>query len=218
MQGIYKITCLPEDRVYIGSSTEIAKRWQRHIRTLNYATHHNYKLQIDWDCYGDESFTFEVIEETDQLIEREKFWLDIYFKGSYNIHNSSNNPMRDLAVKQKRLDKIYQKYGNMSGGFAKLDNDKVIKIIELINEGNDNNTIGKEFDCHMSTVRAIRMKESWKHLSHLIIDARTPKQRNKDLVWDMHKKGVDRISIWRETKIPRSTVISWIEEYNKSIA
>lgn len=218
MQGIYKITCLPENRVYIGSSVDIKKRWQRHVRTLNDSNHHNYKLQIDWDCYGDESFIFEAIEETDLLVEREKFWLEKYFEGSYNIHNSSNNPMRDEVVKQKRLNKIYQKYGNMSGGFAKLDNDKVTDIISMINLGSDNPTIAKRFECHISTIRSIRMKESWKHLSHLIIDARTPKQRNKDLILDMHKKGIDRVSIWRTTKIPRSTVISWIEGYDKSKA
>jgi group I intron endonuclease len=217
MQGIYKITCIPENRVYIGSSSNIPKRWQRHVRTLNDSSHHNYKLQLDWDCYGDESFTFEVIEETKELTARERYWLDKYFNGSYNIHNSSNNPMRDEAIKQKRLDKIYQKYGNMSGGFAKLDNDKVTDIITMINLGNDNPTIAKQFGCHMSTIRSIRMKESWKHLSHLILDARTPKQRNKDLVLGMHKRGIDRVSIWRDTKIPRSTVISWIEEYDKSI-
>lgn len=217
MQGIYKITCIPENKVYIGSSSNIKKRWQRHIRTLNDSTHHNHKLQIDWDCYGDEYFTFEVLEQTNDLIDKERYWLDRYFEGSYNIHNSSNNPMRDEVVKQKRLDTIYQKYGNMSGGFAKLDNDKVIEIIKLINLGNDNLSIAKQFECHISTIRSIRMKESWKHLSHLILDARTPKQRNKDLVWDMYKKGINRVSIWKDTKIPRSTVISWIEEYNKSI-
>ena len=215
MQGIYKILCLPEDRVYIGSSSEITRRWQKHIRTLNNQTHHNYKLQLDWDCYGDESFVFEVLEETNNLIEREKFWLNKIFEGSYNIHNSSNNPMRDAQVKQKRLETIYAKYGNMSGGFAKLNDSLVTEIINLINTGGSNPEIAKKYDCHISTIRAIRMKESWKHLSHLLIDTRTPKERKKQQVEDLYKQGIDRITIWTSTGIPRTTVISWIAEIEK---
>ena len=215
MQGIYKITCLPENRIYIGSSSDITKRWQRHIRTLNKQEHHNYKLQLDWDCYGDESFTFEIIEETSNLVEREKFWLDKAFDGSYNIHNSSNNPMRDDNVKQKRLETIYTKYGNMSGGFAKLNDTLVVEIIELINIGNPNTDIAKKYNCHISTIRSIRMKESWKHLSYLLKDSRTPKERKKQLVEDLYKQGVDRITIWTSTGIPRSTVISWLADIEK---
>lgn len=215
MQGIYRITCLPEDRVYIGSSSEITKRWQRHVRTLNQQEHHNYKLQLDWDCYGDESFTFDVIEETDNLVEREKFWLDLTFEGSYNIHNSSNNPMRDEIAKQKRLTTIYAKYGNMSGGFAKLNDTLVTDIIKLINIGESNPEIAKKYDCHVSTIRSIRMKESWKHLSYLLIDNRTPKERKKQQVKELYNQGVDRVTIWNSTGIPRTTVISWIAEIEK---
>jgi DNA invertase Pin-like site-specific DNA recombinase len=123
--------------------------------------------------------------------------------------------MRDDKVKQKRLETIYAKYGNMSGGFAKLNDTAVTDIIKLINTGGSNPEIAKKYDCHISTVRAIRMKESWKHLSHLLTDARTPKERKKQQVETLYNQGIDRVTIWTSTGIPRSTVISWIAEIEK---
>ena len=45
MQGIYKISCSQEDKVYIGSSVNIARRWVEHRRDLNRGTHHCSFLQ-----------------------------------------------------------------------------------------------------------------------------------------------------------------------------
>lgn len=100
MQGIYKITCLPENRCYVGSSTNINRRWSEHKRELNSQRHRNIFLQLDWDCYGDENFIFEIIETTSNLVEREHYWLQI-LNNNYNIVKNSWNPMREKTIYKK---------------------------------------------------------------------------------------------------------------------
>lgn len=61
--GIYKITCKINNRFYIGSSKDINARWNMHKWELNNNRHDNIFLQRDWNRYGEENFTFEVLEE-----------------------------------------------------------------------------------------------------------------------------------------------------------
>ena len=85
MQGIYKITCLSNNKVYIGSSVNIERRWKEHKRYLRGGYHKNPFLQKAWDKYGESNFLFEVVEEvTDYslLYDVEQSYID-----KYNAHN-----------------------------------------------------------------------------------------------------------------------------------
>jgi group I intron endonuclease len=57
--GVYKITCLENGKIYIGSSKNINSRWNNHRWNLRNGKHHNYFLQSDWDMYGEDVFVFE---------------------------------------------------------------------------------------------------------------------------------------------------------------
>ena len=76
MCGIYKITNLQNNKIYIGQSLNIEQRWQRHLNSKDESAIH---LAIQ--KYGKENFSFELIEECDRslLDEREDYWQD-YFK------------------------------------------------------------------------------------------------------------------------------------------
>ena len=75
--GIYKIT-LRDGRCYVGQSVKIENRFRGHKRELRNGTHHARHLQNAWNKYGEDVFTFEVIEECEpeELTEREQFWID----------------------------------------------------------------------------------------------------------------------------------------------
>lgn len=62
LQGIYQIRNTKNNRIYIGSSKDIYRRWKDHISLLNNNKHHSYKLQYDWNKYGSKYFQLEVIE------------------------------------------------------------------------------------------------------------------------------------------------------------
>lgn len=76
--GIYKITCLPTGKIYIGSAVNLCRRQIEHYSRLRQNRHGNQHLQNAWNKYGEDSFTFDVIELVLEpfLVEREQYWLD----------------------------------------------------------------------------------------------------------------------------------------------
>lgn len=76
--GIYKWTCTPTGKIYIGSAVNLQNRFYEHRKTLRNKTHANRYFQHAWDKYGESAFTFEVIELVlfTFLLEREQYWLD----------------------------------------------------------------------------------------------------------------------------------------------
>lgn len=68
MRGIYKITNKFNGKVYVGESLNIERRWEEHKKDLNNKTHHSYKLQKDYNKYGEEAFEFKVIATLDKDI------------------------------------------------------------------------------------------------------------------------------------------------------
>lgn len=86
--GIYKITCLPTDKAYIGQSVDIKERFKQHIKNgLSYAPSSN-KLYSEMQKYGCENFMFEILEEVsrDKLNEREVYWIDFYRTKEYGLN------------------------------------------------------------------------------------------------------------------------------------
>lgn len=80
-RGIYKITSKVNNKMYIGSSENIMKRWEQHINNLYGGYHHSYKLQKDWNKYGYKNFNFEILEmlsHGDDLLKHEQNWIDEY--------------------------------------------------------------------------------------------------------------------------------------------
>lgn len=77
--GIYKITNTVNNKIYIGSAISTKERWNQHKRKLKLNKHTNKHLQNAWNKYGDDKFTFKVIEyveDKEKLIEREQYWID----------------------------------------------------------------------------------------------------------------------------------------------
>lgn len=59
--GVYRITCLPTGRVYIGSSLSVKKRIGEHRSALRWGRHHSLLLQRTWNKYGAPAFSFEPV-------------------------------------------------------------------------------------------------------------------------------------------------------------
>ena len=88
ISGIYKIECLVNGKVYVGQSINIKRRFKTHKSQLRNNTHINNYLQRAWNKYGEENFTFEIIEECNKNIsETEIYWIDFYdsLKNGYNL-------------------------------------------------------------------------------------------------------------------------------------
>lgn len=57
--GIYKITCVPTGKFYIGSAVRMNKRWAVHRHSMRGQKKACPKLLNAWNKYGEDAFTFE---------------------------------------------------------------------------------------------------------------------------------------------------------------
>lgn len=96
ISGIYKITNLSNNRIYIGESFDIEKRWDKHKNDLICRKHINKGLQKDFDLYGKKYFKFEILQEHKSshslltqahLIMLEDSWIKFYRERGYEIYN-----------------------------------------------------------------------------------------------------------------------------------
>lgn len=90
ISGVYKITRLKTNEIYIGQTTSIDKRWQEHVKSaLGVGTLASSQLHRVMAADGCENFTFEILEETpkDKLRERESYYIDFYDSKNYGLNS-----------------------------------------------------------------------------------------------------------------------------------
>lgn len=117
LTGIYKIENLINDKVYIGQSVDIKKRWSTHISLLTQNNHCNIYLQNAWNKYGSENFIFDIIEECEQceLNDREIYWINKYnsFMNGYNLTPGGGNtesfrkPVIQFSIKGEEINRYH---------------------------------------------------------------------------------------------------------------
>lgn len=74
---IYQIKNLENGKLYIGSTIGPDRRFYEHKYDLNKQAHHAEHLQKAWNKYGENSFEFSLLEETEieNRFKRERFWI-----------------------------------------------------------------------------------------------------------------------------------------------
>jgi len=105
--GIYKIENKINNKVYIGSSIDIKKRWHEHKRLLNKNKHHSRHLQNAYNKYGKENFDWviilEVKTELAKLLELEQYYIDLFNACDKNIgYNISPTAGSCLGIKRSK--------------------------------------------------------------------------------------------------------------------
>lgn len=92
--GIYKITDVLTDEVYIGQARDVCERWKEHCKAgleVNPAPANKLYRSIIRD--GLNNFTFEVLEECDisLLNEKEKFYIDFFKSYDFGLNSTRGN-------------------------------------------------------------------------------------------------------------------------------
>lgn len=93
---IYKIENLINHKVYIGLTNNYQRRKRRHFTDLRRNVHDNKFLQKEFNEYGEENFSFEVVYQNEmnneEVSEKEQYYIqqyDSYFNG-YNQNLGGN--------------------------------------------------------------------------------------------------------------------------------
>lgn len=114
MKGIYKITCLANNKVYIGQSVMLNKRLKSHFSHLRRGVHHNEHLQKSFNKYGEDNFLIEILAECSksELDNLEKQFIAAYkstnHKYGFNMMDGGQGDERHFTpyVKLKMGDKL----------------------------------------------------------------------------------------------------------------
>lgn len=155
--GIYTITNLVNDKIYIGRSKNYNQRLIYHKSSLKCNKHYNQYLQKAYNKYGEKNFVFELLEECkpEFLCSMEHYWcnlLNTHDKNyGYNIDPTSpfgrishsketKKKMSDAANRTERIDRVIKLCKERIKSKAELE--KLSKILKIrINNGSLN--IGK---------------------------------------------------------------------------
>lgn len=108
--GIYSITNILNNKIYIGYSTNCYYRFAKHKSLLCKNNHHNIHLQNAWNKYGIKNFEFAIIDEYDEdlLPSMENWW-----SNQLNVHNrlygyniSLTSPLGKIRLSKETIKKI----------------------------------------------------------------------------------------------------------------
>jgi group I intron endonuclease len=111
--GVYLIRCVPENKVYIGSTKQSFRaRFSNHCKFLTKGNLSNKLLQEDFNKYGKENFEFEIlgVYPENLTVHYERQFIDL-FNPYYNINEAYNNSKTNLGKKfsEEHKEKIRQK-------------------------------------------------------------------------------------------------------------
>lgn len=191
--GIYMIINLINWKFYIGSSTDLDKRWWRsHILKLLRGKHDNIILQRAVEKYGLENFQFIAIEllpkDKKICLAREQEYLDQY-NPPYNIgleacggDNFTNHPNKEL-VKQNARKGWNSWYENISDEeFSKLYDSR---------RGEGNSFWGRK-----------HTEESKRKIANRVYDGKSPDKRKviiDGVIYDSAHAASKKLGIGQET-------------------
>lgn len=161
--GIYIITCSDNKKSYIGQSYNIADRIHMHIYLLRKNMHYNNHMQRSWNKYGEQTFTFGVLEccSVEELNEKEIFYIsefDTYNKG-FN-QTLGGDGMRGYKVSEASRVKMRESHYDCIGA-----NNPHSKRIVLINTGEVFNCIRDASEkysvCHADISKNAKRKSKY---------------------------------------------------------
>lgn len=116
-QGIYKIVNRKNNKMYIGyASISLGDRRDSHFACLRNGYHFNKDLQDDFNKYGEENFSFEVVEVIDSddievFKEKEKYYIKQYnaVEDGYNMSAGGDSTARPTLQKIKDMAELNRK-------------------------------------------------------------------------------------------------------------
>jgi group I intron endonuclease len=100
-RGIYKIINVKNNKFYVGSAEDFARRKRIHWWQLRRGTHSNKHLQAAWLKYGEDAFAFVIVEELPvgaDVLAAENVWLKEHVgkEYCYNLAMDATSPQTGM--------------------------------------------------------------------------------------------------------------------------
>jgi len=131
--GVYTIVNIKSNKIYIGSTQRLNRRWNEHKYMLRNNKHSNPHLQHSYNKYGLEYFKFVILKEcpVDNLLDLEDYYRTAYSKyyTLYDMETKSGAPMRGRKHSIQTRTKMSKSHRHNRGG-GNPDN-KIKKYCEI---------------------------------------------------------------------------------------
>lgn len=151
----YKIVNKINGKKYIGITEDFFRREKEHFSLLEKNKHINYKLQTDYNLYGKENFSFELIEALDfesiELAydyEEKLIFSNNCLEEGYNIAKGGLlNPMYTNSIKEKMIQTKQSKVPNIYQLIEIKEN-----VFQVINKFNSQKEAQKITGCSQANI------------------------------------------------------------------
>lgn len=161
--GIYQITNLINNKIYIGQSTDIRRRWLEHLRSgqpqkysIKSERDINAPIHLAIQKYGVNNFIIEILEqcEKEQLNEKEKFWIQKKKANEKDVGYNITEGGQDLLVAKGE-----------NHTQAKLSQQNVNDIVQILQTDLEISLeeIAKKYNVTKSTICMINTGRTWKN-------------------------------------------------------
>ena len=123
ISGVYKITNNITGDFYIGSSCNIKQRWAVHRSISVWKLRPGMKLYQAFIKYGLNNFTFDIIEETTDLHNREQYYIEQLNPSYNNLYAKGRNTERRKEWKKTNRDKQLAKMKDYNNRLCFYENE-----------------------------------------------------------------------------------------------
>ncbi|PNT94159.1 GIY-YIG nuclease family protein [Clostridium thermosuccinogenes] len=157
--GVYMITNIKTDKVYIGHSTNIKKRFSWHLAKMRKGIH-------PIKCFNDVgAVKFEILEECspEELREREDYWIN-YMSELIKVVNKNKAGKTPYNSDEAKIRKSASQIGSRNGN-AKLTESQVKEIKLMLRNNCSNKEIAEKYGISENYVNRIKYGYRWKHVS-----------------------------------------------------
>lgn len=137
MFTVYEIRNIENNYIYIGSTRNFNKRIEKHFKELRNNKHHSYKLQDDFNLYGESKFKSNILFNFDteqEMVNKEKELIND-LTNKYNVSKCVRGG--DIISYHPKLKEIKKKHSNNYSKIKQLNNG--IHPLELVNKEGINN-------------------------------------------------------------------------------
>jgi hypothetical protein len=153
-RGLYEIHNTVTGDVYIGSSLNIPSRLNHHRLALVRGRHHSKRLQEDWDTYGPDAFTFQMMRalSEDDWLSAEEALAILELKPAYNTGKPMKIESREEYERRRGQVRLWREQ-DKAREQATLASRRPIKV---------DTRLDTELECDCGSVwRIISVNDEW---------------------------------------------------------
>lgn len=218
VSGVCTITNKVTGKLYIGESLDIYRRWHdEHIPQLRKNRHYNKELQNDFNKYGEENFSFEVLERYSgndtistkaRILILESYFITQFENAGISLYNAENTMVEILngnKIPQEGENTLICAIANVLAnysikeceGFVYFEKYKTIKsvLFDYVTSKKESQTsIIKEFEKYLEDSGNNKNHFTYKHPIYYVINGKKL-MLEECVVRDDKKKELEKLAI-----------------------